>query len=225
MATFLTEEGAELSEETRLRLSTLVENDRLGSGLAISLRDLDLRGGCDLAGEDQAGHSKAIGIGLFQKLLARAVAKSRGQAWAIPQRPILNLGVAGTIPADYVSDAAVRLNLYAKLLRASMPSEMDNLEEEFEDRFGEPPQEVLLLLRTTRLQLWAAQLGISKLEAGPKALAMTLTQKTPAKVMAALTRQEGAARRGDRLIFETASLAGEEQLRFFEGIVSSVQQP
>uniref|UniRef100_UPI003101A88F DEAD/DEAH box helicase n=1 Tax=Neorhizobium sp. EC2-8 TaxID=3129230 RepID=UPI003101A88F len=44
IAYLVTEESADLSEETRLRLSTLVERDRLGSGLVISMRDLDLRG-------------------------------------------------------------------------------------------------------------------------------------------------------------------------------------
>ncbi|MCJ8520774.1 transcription-repair coupling factor (superfamily II helicase) [Pseudorhizobium tarimense] len=225
LATFFTQEGAELTEETCSRLSTLVENDRLGSGLAISLRDLDLRGGGDLAGEDQAGHIKAIGVGLYQKLLANAVAKTGKQAGRASPRATLHLGVAGTIPADYISDPAVRLNLYARLLRASAPNELDDLQEEFEDRFGEPPQEVLLLLRTTRLQIEAARLGFAKLEAGPKALAVTLTQKAPAKVVAALTRKEGAARRENRLIFEAESLAGEAQLQFFERVISTAQQP
>lgn len=224
MATFLTQEGVELQEETRLRLSTLVENDRLGSGLAISLRDLDLRGGGDLTGENQAGHIKAIGIGLYQKLLASTVAKLRRQARAALPRATLSLSLTGAIPGDYVSDPAVRLNLYARLLRASAPSEMDDLKEEFEDRFGELPPEVLLLLRTTRLQLAAAKLGIAKMEAGPKALAITVTGKTPAKIITKWTKKEGAVRREDRLVFETPSLAGEEQLCFFERVVSSVQK-
>ncbi|WP_313903801.1 DEAD/DEAH box helicase [Rhizobium leguminosarum] len=224
IATLLTE-NAELSDETRLRLSTLVENDRLGAGLSISLRDLDLRGGGDIAGEDQAGHMKVIGIGLYQKLLAGAVARLRKQPVGTPLRAIVNLGVAGTIPSDYVSDPAVRLNLYAKLLRASTLSEMDDLEEEFEDRFGELPQDVLLLLRTTRLQLAAGRLGIAKLEAGPKALAMTLTPKTPAKVIAALTKKAGAVRRVDRLIFEASNMTGEEQLLFFERVVPAANRP
>lgn len=223
MATFLTEESAELPEETRLRLSTLVENDRLGSGLAISMRDLDLRGGGDLAGEDQAGHIKAIGIGLYQTLLANAVAKLRKSAHDIQERTVLNLGISGTIPADYVSDPAVRLNLYAKLLRASSPKQMGDLEEEFDDRFGEPPQAVELLLRTTRLQLAAGRLGIARLEAGPKALALTLTRNAPAKIFVALAKSEGALRREDRLIFETAGRADEEPLCFFERVVSSAQ--
>jgi transcription-repair coupling factor (superfamily II helicase) len=224
MATLLTEEGSDLPEETRLRLLTLVENDRLGSGLAISLRDLDLRGGGDIAGEDQAGHLKAIGIGLYQKLLARAVAKLRKQPSAGEQRAVLNVALAGTIPEDYVPDPAVRLNLYAKLLRASALSEMEDLEEELEDRFGEPPEEVLLLLRTTKLQLAARRLGIARLEAGPKAFAMTLTAKTPAKVVAAFKTKAGAVQRQDRLVFEHAGVSGAEQLDYFEQLLSAARR-
>jgi transcription-repair coupling factor (superfamily II helicase) len=225
VVTLLTAEGAELAEETRLRLSTLVENDRLGSGLAISLRDLDLRGGGDMAGEDQAGHMKAIGVGLYQKLLVRAVAKLRKQPLAIRHRAILNVGLTGTIPEDYVPDPAVRLNLYAKLLRASAPRDMDDLEEEFEDRFGEPPEDVLLLLRATRLQLAAGRLGIARLDAGPKASAMTITAKTPAKVVSAFVKKAGAIRREDRLVFEHAGVTGVKQLEFFERLVAAVGRP
>lgn len=220
MTTLLTDEEG-LSEETRLRLSTLVEQDRLGSGLAISMRDLDLRGGGDIAGEDQAGHIKAIGVGLYQKLLGTAVAKLRKNPTLTASRAILNIGISGSIPAEYISDPAVRLNLYGKLLRASTASELDELEEEFEDRFGEPPSEVLILLRTTRLQLAAGSLGIARIEGGIKALAMTLSPKVPAKTIARMTKHSAALRREDRLIFEQTNLSGEEQLRFFEAVVSA----
>jgi len=210
MATLLTQEGTELAEETRLRLLSLVEHDRLGAGLAISIQDLELRGGGDIAGEDQAGHMKVIGTGLYQRLLSEAVATLRKRASVKQQRAILNLDVSGTIPLDYVSDPGTRLNLYAKLLN-----------EEFEDRFGELPEDVLLLLRTSRLQLVAGWLGVAKLEAGPKASAMTLTAKVPSRVVAAWTKNAGAVQREDRLIFETEGKTGKEQLCFFEKIVSA----
>jgi transcription-repair coupling factor (superfamily II helicase) len=223
MTTLLTEEGAELPEETRLRLSTLVENDRLGAGLAISLRDLDLRGGGDMSGEDQAGHMKVIGTDLYQKLLAKAVGKRGKRRSATLARAILHLDVAGTIPADHVPNPAVRLNLYAKLLRASSQSEVNDLEEEFEDRFGELPPETRLLLRTTRLQLAAGRLGIAKLEAGPKAIAMTIA-KMPARAISALTKKIAAIRRDDRLIFETVAQTCDEQLMFFERLILAARR-
>ena len=222
-ATFLTDENAELSEEARLRLSTLVQNDRLGSGLAISMRDFDLRGGGDLAGEDQAGHIKAIGIGLYQTLLADAVAKLRKSAQNMKERTVLNFGLSGGIPAHYVSDPAVRLNLYARLGRASSPRSLEDLEEEFDDRFGEPPPDVKLLLRRTRLQLAAARLGILKLEAGPKAIAVTIEEKAPLRAWTAFARAEGAILEKNRLLFE-ASQAGGEPLEFFEKLVVAAQK-
>ncbi|TWF47766.1 DEAD/DEAH box helicase [Neorhizobium alkalisoli] len=220
IVTLLTEHGAELAEDTRIRLSTLVENDRLGSGLAISLQDLDLRGGGDIAGEDQAGHMKAIGTGLYQKLLAGAVARLRRQPLGVQQRAVVNLGEVGTIPSKYVSDPAVRLNLYAKLLRSSMVNELNDLEDEFEDRFGDPPHDTLRLLRTSKLQLIAGQLGVAKLEAGPKALAITLTENTSSEVLAA-SKKAGAVLREDRLIFEASSLAGEDPSHFFHRVLSA----
>ncbi|MFN3501804.1 MAG: DEAD/DEAH box helicase [Allorhizobium sp.] len=223
MATFLMAETPELSEETQARLSTLVENDRLGSGLAISMRDLDLRGGGDLAGEDQAGHIKAIGIGLYQTLLADAVSKLRKSGHKTQERSHLKLGVSGAIPADYVSDPALRLNLYAKLLRAGSPKQLDELEEEFDDRFGEAPPAVELLMRTTRLQLAGGQLGIVKLEAGPKALALTFRDKASLKSWASLSRTQEAVLEDNRLIFPCAGATGEEPLDFFERIVLVAQ--
>jgi transcription-repair coupling factor (superfamily II helicase) len=220
MATLFTAEEADLPEETLLRLSTLVENDRLGSGLAISLRDLDLRGGGDLTGEDQAGHIKTIGIGLYQKLLAGAVAKLRKQPSATKQRAVLNIGLSNTIPVDYVTDPAVRLNLYARLLQATASKELDDLDEELEDRFGEPPQDVSLLLRTTKLALTAGSMGIAKLEAGPKAFAITLAAKAPVKIASKLMKMTGVIRRDGRVVFERGSVAGEEPLHFFEQLVA-----
>ena len=219
-ATLLLEEGADLGEDALSRLSTLVESDRLGSGLAISVRDLDLRGGGDIAGDDQAGHMRVIGVGLYQKLLAGAVAELGKKPSPFPQQTILQLDTAATIPANYVSDPATRLNLYAKLSRASSLLEIDDLKEEFEDRFGELPSEVLILLRTSRVQLSAARLGISKLEAGPKALALTFTPNTPAKVLAHFIKKAGAVRRDDRLIFQVSSGTGEKQLEQFEQILA-----
>jgi transcription-repair coupling factor (superfamily II helicase) len=46
------------------RLSHLASLDRLGAGLAISMRDLEARGAGSLFGDEQAGHVKLLGPGL-----------------------------------------------------------------------------------------------------------------------------------------------------------------
>jgi transcription-repair coupling factor (superfamily II helicase) len=75
----LTDPAAKIPEATLKRLSTLEALDRLGAGFAISARDLDMRGAGDLLGEEQAGHLKLIGSGLYQHLLERALRRARGR--------------------------------------------------------------------------------------------------------------------------------------------------
>ncbi|AYV48588.1 DEAD/DEAH box helicase [Caulobacter flavus] len=188
VACLLTDPDSELSEATRARLSTLEAFDRLGSGLAISARDLDLRGGGDLVGEDQAGHVKMIGASLYQRLLARAVAVARGEADADAQTPNLVLGEIGSLPPDYVPDPVVRIGLYARLARIDDPAAIDAFEEELEDRFGSPPDAVGILLAKARLTALARAAGVVEVRAGPKGVVLVVPPKVAAEAAKRLTR-------------------------------------
>jgi transcription-repair coupling factor (superfamily II helicase) len=169
----LLEPDAEIAEATRARLATLQALDRLGSGFEIAARDLELRGAGDLLGEDQAGHVHLIGAGLYQQLLERALAAAKGETLQALEPAQLNLGLPAFIPADYVPEAVVRINLYARLQRLQKTEDIEDFADELEDRFGEPPEPVQSLLALTSLAFEAASLGITRIDAGPKALALT----------------------------------------------------
>ena len=185
VAYLLSDPDDDLSEATRARLSTLEAFDRLGSGLAISARDLDLRGGGDLVGEDQAGHVKMIGAALYQRLLERAVRVARGEAEAGEWTPDLVLGETGVIPVDYVPDAVTRIGLYGRLARLETMEDIDGFEEELEDRFGTVPSAALTLLTLARLKILARSAGVRQVRAGPKGVALILA---PAAAKAAAKR-------------------------------------
>ncbi|MBI1684142.1 DEAD/DEAH box helicase [Caulobacter hibisci] len=174
IAYLLSDPQDDLSDATRARLSTLEAFDRLGSGLAISARDLDLRGGGDLVGEDQAGHVKMIGAALYQRLLERAVRVARGEVEAGAWTPDLVLGEAGSIPIDYVPDAVTRIGLYGRLARMETLDEIDAFEEELEDRFGPVPVQATTLLSLARLQALARAAEVRQVRAGPKGVALSL---------------------------------------------------
>ena len=161
-----------LSEGARARLETLVAYDRLGAGLAISARDLDLRGAGDLVGEDQAGHLKLIGVGLYQWLLERAVRQARDEPVDDRPEPELALGLTGELPQSYVPDAEVRLNLYARLGRLETAQAVDAFAAELEDRFGPAPPAARTLLALTRAGRACRKLGVARAAAGPKAIAL-----------------------------------------------------
>jgi transcription-repair coupling factor (superfamily II helicase) len=166
--------GQELPEPVARRLRTLETFESLGAGFAISARDLDLRGAGTLGGETQAGHVQRIGSGLYRHLLTRALRRARGETVPEEWSPELALVIPASIPEDYVPEAEIRLELYARLARAGDADEVDGLAEEIGDRFGTPPPPVSNLMHLAGLRLRCRELGVARLEIGPKAAAATL---------------------------------------------------
>ena len=190
----LTDPDQSIADGTLKRLRTLQAFDRLGAGFAISARDLDLRGAGDLVGEAQAGHMKLIGIDLYQYLLGRALRAERGETVdrVVPE---LHVGIAGRLPESWIPEAEVRLMLYGRLARIEEEGALDAFEEELEDRFGTLPDEARLLIELARVRLMACGAGVTKVDAGPAAIALTpqhrgdapkgLTEKNGRWIMAA----------------------------------------
>jgi transcription-repair coupling factor (superfamily II helicase) len=173
IAYLLTDPEAKIAAATRKRLKTLETMDRLGAGFAISARDLDARGAGDLFGEEQAGHVKLIGMGLYRHLLECALATARGKPVTEEWSPEFNLDLVGRIPEDYVPDSEVRINLYARLAKLDDDAEIDALSDEIEDRFGPQPEPVHALFLLARLKHLCRQVGIARVDAGPQAIALT----------------------------------------------------
>jgi transcription-repair coupling factor (superfamily II helicase) len=168
----LTEPDAAIAPATLKRLRTLEALDQLGAGFAISARDLDLRGAGELLGDEQAGHMKLIGLGLYQHLLEQALRVARGERvddWM----PELHLGTGGRLPESWIPEEEVRINLYARLARLASAAELDAWAEELEDRFGTLPPEAATLLAVARIRQLAREAGIARIDAGPAAIALT----------------------------------------------------
>lgn len=171
-----------LTPSTEKRLRTLEALDRLGAGFAISAADLDLRGAGDLVGENQAGHVKLIGLGLYQHLLHLALRAAKGQA-AEDWRPDIRLGLSGAVPADYVPEPEVRLSLYTRLLRLTTLEEVEAIRHEVADRFGPPPAAFEALVALARLRVGCLALGIVRLSGGPQGLAADFRADAPSLLL------------------------------------------
>ncbi|HSI20537.1 MAG TPA: DEAD/DEAH box helicase [Verrucomicrobiae bacterium] len=61
------------------RLSALKEADVLGSGWSIALRDLEIRGGGNILGNEQHGSMEAIGLLLYSQLLQEEIGRQAHQ--------------------------------------------------------------------------------------------------------------------------------------------------
>jgi transcription-repair coupling factor (superfamily II helicase) len=190
----LTEKESGIGERTLKRLRTLATFDRLGAGFDISAQDLDMRGAGDLLGETQAGHTKLIGIDLYQHLLGGALRQARGEdveRWT----PELNLGTAGALPESWIPEPDIRLSLYVRLARIADETELEAFEAELLDRFGPAPADAEALLARARLRLAARDAKVQRIDAGAAAIALT-----PRRDFSADSRAAGLTEKNGRLL-------------------------
>jgi transcription-repair coupling factor (superfamily II helicase) len=149
----------ELSHEARMRLATLADHTELGAGLAIAMRDLELRGAGELLGAEQSGHVAAVGFELYVEMLEEAVAELSGRRHATPRPLRVDARIDAYIPAGYVSSEALKIDLHRRLALVEDSDELRELEASCEDRFGPLPEPVANLFAIQRAKLGLAQVG------------------------------------------------------------------
>jgi transcription-repair coupling factor (superfamily II helicase) len=202
----LTDPAHPIRESTRKRLETLESLDRLGAGFSIAARDLDQRGAGDILGEEQAGHLKMIGTGLYQHLLRIAVAKARGEMIDESDPPHLNVGARGWLPDEYVPEPELRINLHAQLAGCTREEELETFREELADRFGLLPEPAERWVELARLRVLAHALGITRIDAGPQAVAVKFREDGDHRSRTRCAVETSGGRllwREERLLFET----------------------
>jgi transcription-repair coupling factor (superfamily II helicase) len=170
----LTDPETRIPERTMKRLGTLQALEGLGSGFSLSARDAELRGAGDLFGDRQSGHVRRLGAQLYQHLFARAIRQLRGESDEDDWTPQVNLGCGCVIPASYVPEEEVRIELYTRLARIETEAALGDLADEIVDRFGALPGEVHTALDIALIRQRCRHLGIASVEAGPKGIALRL---------------------------------------------------
>jgi transcription-repair coupling factor (superfamily II helicase) len=185
---------ASISDDAAARLATLSDHTELGSGFAIAMRDLELRGGGDLLGTEQSGHVAAIGFQLYVEMLDEAVAELR----ADPDRPRaesavrIDLAVDAYVPSDYVPFEAAKIDVHRRIAAARDPGELRALRDELRDRFGAPPEAVESLLELHRARIELGREGADTLEVRGGRLAAAPLEFDAARVGAIRERLEEA---------------------------------
>jgi transcription-repair coupling factor (superfamily II helicase) len=168
--------------ESQKRLEALMDFTELGSGFAIAMRDLEIRGAGNLLGAEQSGHIAAVGFEMYLRLLEEAVAAARGEA---PERRdgrpvIVELPLDAYLPPAYVMDEIERVDLYRRASGLSHLTEVDDLAEELADRFGELPEPALNLLGLSRVKILAREAGASSVNYRSGTLAVVGVTVDPA---------------------------------------------
>ncbi len=77
-AYFLYPPDKPLTETAHDRLATIAQHSELGGGMAVAMKDLEIRGAGNLLGGEQSGHIADVGFDLYVRLVGEAVQEFRG---------------------------------------------------------------------------------------------------------------------------------------------------
>ena len=153
---------ASMTEQAHQRLATVAEQARLGSGLAIAMRDLELRGAGAVLGAEQSGQVAAIGFDAYTQLLKEELARLGGEPAPVETDVRLELPVDAHLPDDYVADGDTRLDLYRRLAAVRDADGVRELEAELVDRFGPLPEPARRLSALAALKVLLLRWGIEE---------------------------------------------------------------
>lgn len=157
-AYFLYDPDRSLSETAHERLATIAQHSALGSGMAVAMRDLEIRGAGNVLGLEQSGHIAGVGFDLYVRLVGEAVAAYRAvlDGTEIPSAPAevrIDLPVDAHIPVAYVASERLRLEAYRGLAAAEDHAQLQAKIAELEDRYGPVPPQVARLREIAELKL------------------------------------------------------------------------
>ncbi|HEY6932755.1 MAG TPA: transcription-repair coupling factor [Marmoricola sp.] len=153
-----------LTETAHERLATLAQHSDLGGGMAIAMKDLEIRGAGNLLGGEQSGHIADVGFDLYVRLVGEAVQEFRNDGRQVEelQEVKIELPVDAHLPHDYIGSERLRLEMYKRLAEVREDEDVQLLREEMQDRYGEPPAPVERLLAVARFRARARRAGLAE---------------------------------------------------------------
>ncbi|MDR0504930.1 MAG: transcription-repair coupling factor, partial [Bifidobacteriaceae bacterium] len=156
-----------LTQTAHERLTTIAAQAELGAGMAVAMKDLELRGAGNLLGAQQSGHIEGVGFDLYLRMIGEAVAEYRGEGGEVAE-VVVELPVDGHIPVEYIEAERLRLEAYGKLASAHDSASLAAVREELADRYGPIPVPVDNLFGVAQLRLVARAANITEITAQGK---------------------------------------------------------
>lgn len=166
-----------LSPEASKRLRAIEEFSQMGAGFAISMRDLEIRGAGNLLGQQQSGHIATVGYELYCQLLEDAVRAMQKLPPKLSADVDIDLPVEAYLPDDYVPDLRHKIDLYRRIAKINGATEIDEIRDELQDRFGELPAPAARMLELADLRLDAAAWQIAAITSNDRFIVLHYTNR------------------------------------------------
>jgi transcription-repair coupling factor (superfamily II helicase) len=174
-----------LSEIATKRLNAIKEFTSLGSGFAIAMRDLSIRGAGDILGKEQAGYVDSVGIELFMTMLNEEMARLKGEPIKQEEtisasEPLINIETA--IDSKYVNEEDLKIEIHKKISSIDSVDDIQNIKSELEDRFGIVTDNMIIYMYEEYFEKLARELNISKVNQTKNYIEVILDKKLTQKI-------------------------------------------
>ena len=176
---FFTSEFKDIKGKAKDRITALQSTDSFNAGLALAMRDLEIRGAGEILGEKQSGLVHDVGLNLFSEMIKKAKHLLKG----MPEDKIIdtsiNLNVPAYIENDYLPQAELRLEMYKRLAECKTLDELEILKDEIVDRFGPFSTTFQNLIELTKLKIISMPLMIKRIIGTNKRIECTFDSESP----------------------------------------------
>lgn len=163
-----------LTPQAYQRLQAIEEFSSIGSGFAIAMRDLDIRGAGNILGAEQSGFISEVGYELYNKILAEAIEELKEDEFKglfdeqqndtfLKKECAIETDLEVLIPDYYITNITQRFKIYKELDSMNSEQELSALIKELEDRFGKIPQQTLDMFDLVRMRSLCVRNNIDKL--------------------------------------------------------------
>ena len=152
-AYFLYQPNKVLTEVGEKRLDAIRDFTELGSGFKIAMRDLSIRGAGNMLGAQQHGFIDSVGYDLYSQMLSDAIKERKGKKAVKKSNAEIDLKLEVYIPDSYIGDQEEKIEFYKKIKAVADQDELDKIEDELIDRFGDYPTAVENLLAVAGLKV------------------------------------------------------------------------
>ncbi len=215
----------ELTEIARRRLDAIREYTEFGSGFRIAMRDMEIRGTGNLIGAQQHGHLESVGYDMFIKLLAEAIDEQSGNAPVAKRECQVDIQLNAHIPDLYISSYPQRLAAYRRIADIRTQEDAMDVTDEFIDRYGDPPESVLGLIKVALLKNACADKGIFEITQRGNSL-LLFVDKIERNILAALAahlKGRVMASAAGKAYFSVKLQPNETSIQCLEQIVAALE--
>ena len=161
------QKNKELNDIAVKRLDAIKEFTELGSGYALAMRDLAIRGAGDILGSEQSGFIDTVGYDMYLKILNEEVERLKNNVSIeddedkmVNEKPLIE--VATHISDKYADSEDLKIEIHKKINTIDSYDKFIKVKEELTDRFGSLDDDIIIYMLEELFECNAKKKGIFK---------------------------------------------------------------